>query len=167
MASEITIVDNNDNVIGLKKRQLADVSDIYRVSCLWVENSGGDILLARRALTKAHDPGKWGPAVAGTVEYDDSYEDTIRREAFEELGVSGVEFQKVIKEFTKTDFSHFTQYFRTILDYQLDKFSVQIEEVAEIKWFPRLELEELLNNNPEIFIQSMPRVFELYSDQSI
>ena len=67
MSEEIIIVDKEDNIIGYKDRYKLDPSDIYRVSALWLTNSKEDILLAQRSFDKKHYPGKWGPAVAGTV----------------------------------------------------------------------------------------------------
>lgn len=63
---KIIIVNENDEIIGHKARGTLEQLDIYRVSALWIKNSQGDILLAQRKFTKKHDPGKWGPAVAGT-----------------------------------------------------------------------------------------------------
>ncbi len=46
---QIIVVDENDNVIGSKSRDEIDYSkDIYRVSCLWVTNPKGEVLLAQR-----------------------------------------------------------------------------------------------------------------------
>lgn len=80
------VVDDNDNIIGYKSKAAIDKDDLrYRVSALWITNSKREILLARRSYTKRHDPGKWGPAAAGTVEKGESYKDNIKKEAKEEL----------------------------------------------------------------------------------
>ena len=70
---KVTIVDKDDNIIGSRDRKSLAEGDIYRVSALWVTNSRGEILLARRHKNKSHHPRKWGPAVAGTVEENESY----------------------------------------------------------------------------------------------
>ncbi|MFA6422790.1 MAG: NUDIX domain-containing protein, partial [Candidatus Buchananbacteria bacterium] len=85
--AKIIIVNENDEAIGHKERNELDFSDIYRVSGLWITNLKGEILLAQRAFTKNHDPGKWGPAAAGTVEEGEDYETNILKEAEEELGL--------------------------------------------------------------------------------
>ena len=54
MKEEIIIVDENDQIIGHKVRGTLDQKDVYRVSALWVQNSNGHVLLAKRALTKKH-----------------------------------------------------------------------------------------------------------------
>lgn len=154
----ITIVDENDNVIGSKERESITKDDIYRVTCLWITNSKGQILLAKRAMTKSHDPGKWGPAVAGTVEEGESYDEVMVREAFEELGLRDIPMQKTKKIFSVSNWKHFTQCYTTELDYSLDQFVVQEDEVDEIKWFDRDELIRLVREKSEMFIQTMPNV---------
>lgn len=162
MSELTTIVDENDVIIGSKPRKLLLHTDIYRVACLWVENSKDEVLLAKRALTKLHHPGVWGPGVAGTVEYNDSYDDTMYREAFEGLGIIDVTFEKIIKKLWKADYYHFTQYYKVVLDYDLSQFVVQQDEVAEIKWFSKDELRRLLVDSPEMFLPSIASLLEIY-----
>ena len=96
MTEKIIIVDEDDNIIGSKERNSIVSGDIYRVSALLIENSKGEILLAQRALTKKHDPGKWGPPVAGTVEEGETYESNIVKEAEEELGLKNIQIIKMM-----------------------------------------------------------------------
>jgi isopentenyldiphosphate isomerase len=88
--SRIIIVNDQDQIIGYKERGTIAQEDIYRVSALWVTNSHGDILLAQRAFTKSHDPGKWGPAVAGTLDEGETYERNIIKETEEEIGLKNI-----------------------------------------------------------------------------
>jgi isopentenyldiphosphate isomerase len=44
------------------------------------------VLLAKRALTKRHHPGQYGPSAVGTVQSGESYLDTAVREVAEETG---------------------------------------------------------------------------------
>ena len=100
MEPNIVVVDGEDNVIEHKSREAVDREGlIYRVSALWIKNSSGESLLARRARTKTHSPGMWGPAAAGTVEEGESYEKNIIKEAEEELGVENTSFDMGPKTF--------------------------------------------------------------------
>jgi len=54
----IPIVDEKDKIIGYKDRKEIQKEDIYRVSALWITNSKDEILLAQRAFSKSHDPGR-------------------------------------------------------------------------------------------------------------
>ena len=59
-------------VIGQKQRELLEPPDIFRSSSLWITNSKGEVLIAQRSHSKKLDPGKWGEAVGGVVEGDNS-----------------------------------------------------------------------------------------------
>lgn len=90
---EVPVVNNRDEIIGYKKREELDLSsDLVRSASLWITNSKGQVLLAQRKFTKRTDPGKWAEAVGGTVDGKDSYEETVYREAEEELGIRDVQF---------------------------------------------------------------------------
>ena len=127
--------------------------DIYRVSALWIENSKGDILLAQRKFTKKHDPGKWGPAVAGTNDKGETYESNIEKETEEEIGLVGVKFIEEKYERIFGDHNYFLKVFKLIIDKDINEFKIQEEEVEQIKWFKRDELLEELKQNPNNFLK--------------
>jgi isopentenyl-diphosphate delta-isomerase len=157
--SNIIVVDDNDNIIGNKDRELVDKEGLrYRVSALWIKNSQGQILLARRAYTKSHNPGKWGPAVAGTVEEGESYEDNIIREAKEELGLKDLKLIKCLKIKNDNEHKFYTQWFISIVNKNISDFKIQTDEVAEIKWFSKDELINKLENNPEEFLNGVKKI---------
>ncbi|MCK4650049.1 NUDIX domain-containing protein [Candidatus Pacearchaeota archaeon] len=162
MKSKIIIVDEKDEVIGHKLRGTLDKEDIYQVSALWITNSKGEILLARRHHTKTHHPRKWGPAVAGTVDEGESYYDNIIKEAEEELGLRDIELELGPKRETNGEYHHFTQWYHLVIDKDINDFTIQEDEVEEIKWFSLGELENQLEVNPEEFLPKMKSYFELF-----
>lgn len=95
----VTIVDEQDNILGVKARDDLGSKDIVRISVLWIENSKGQVLLQQRSLAKKTGPGKWGPAVAGTVESHETYASNIIKEAEEEIGLTGITPIEVGKHF--------------------------------------------------------------------
>jgi len=160
--TKIIVVDEDDNVLGSKERELVDKENLrYRVSALWIKNSKNEILLARRAFTKTHDPGKWGPAAAGTVEEGETYESNIIKEAEEELGLKEIKIKKAQK--TKRDGKHryFVQRFTSVVDIPISKFKFQKEEVAEVKWFSKEDIELQLKTHPEQFLDSIKEQIKL------
>ena len=50
---------------------------------------------------------------------------------------------------------HFTQWYSCVIDKTLDEFSLQTEEVAEIKRFTKDELVKLLQNRPDEFVNNV------------
>lgn len=126
---KIIIVNEQDEIIGYKDRNLIDSKDIYRVSSLWIKNSKGEILLAQRAFTKSHHPGRWGPATAGTVEEGEDYYSNIVKEAKEELGIENVSFKELVKLRRQTKWNYFVQWYLAIIDKDIREFKIQKEEV--------------------------------------
>ncbi len=151
-----TIVNDKDEVIGAKERSEITRQDIYRVAALWLTNSKGEILLARRAFTKSHDPGKWGPAAAGTVEDGETYELNIIKEMEEELGLRNVRVQAAKKQFREGEkWRFFGQWYNATVDKDIDEFTIQSDEVAEIRWFPREQLQKEIDEHPDQFLRSV------------
>lgn len=152
---KIPIVDENDNIIEYRERDNRDTDSIYRVSSLWITDADGKVLLARRAINKSHDPGKWGPAVAGTVEEGESYEENIIKEAEEELGLKDIKPIAGIKKFRKTKWGYFVQEYLLTLPTGFNDFKIAEDEVAEVKWFSEVELKQQLKENPNDFLRGI------------
>ncbi len=157
----VVIVNEKDEVIGYKERSKVTKENIYRVSALWLTNYDGKVLLAKRAKTKSHDPGKWGPAAAGTIEEDESYEENIAHEAAEEIGLTGYEFTKGPKYLNKDNHNHFTQWF--FLKIKEDYNFVLNDEVEEVKWWDLEELSNTLEDNASEFLVKMPEYVNQFS----
>ncbi len=158
---KIIIVDDKDNIIGIKERESITKKNIYRVSVLWVTNSKEEILLARRSLNKTHSPGKWGPAVAGTVEESETYDSNIIKETEEEIGLKNIKPRKGLKIKMATKYNYFCQWYFIKIDKNLDEFKLQESEVEEIKWFTREELLRKIKEDQDEFIQSVRRGIEM------
>ncbi|PIN73990.1 hypothetical protein COV20_02655 [Candidatus Woesearchaeota archaeon CG10_big_fil_rev_8_21_14_0_10_45_16] len=159
----IVIVDDDDQIIGHKERGTLTKRDIYRVSALWITNSKGNILLARRHHTKSHHPNRWGPAVAGTVDEDETYEQNIIKEAEEELGLIDISPKIGPKTETTGPYHHFTQWFTFILDKDCNDLTIQEDEVEEVRWFQRNELEKQLRDHPEEFLPTLGKYLKLFT----
>lgn len=162
---KIPIVSKDDQILGYKERSEIDFSaDIFRTASLWITNSQGDVLLAQRKNTKRVDPGKWAEAVGGTVEGEDSYLDTVIREAEEELGLTGLAtVKKGPKQFITTPGSYFVQWYTIVLDLPIEAFVIQPEEVEQVAWISRASLEKELQKTPEKYIEAMPAIVALFS----
>ncbi len=149
-----TIVDKNDNIIGYKSKSETTKSDIYRVSVLVLYNSKQEILLAQRALTKSHDPGKWGFSAVGTVEKNETYEENIIKEAKEEIGldIDNSQLIKGSKYLHKENFNFFYQLFYYKLDRLINEFSPRLGEVKDIRWINVNDLLKDTVEHPEKYV---------------
>lgn len=157
MKEKVIIVDKNDNIIGEKYRhELDDTIDIIRVSGIWIENEKGELLLAQRSFDKKHDPGKWGPAAAGTIEVGETYESNILKEIEEEIGVF-LELKDIVDTgtfFYKTSHQFFSRNFYANINSKT-KFTLQESEVASIKWVTWDFLTKDILNNSDNYISSL------------
>lgn len=161
--TKIIIVDENDEIIGYKYRETLNKEDVYRVAALWITNSKGQILLARRHHTKKHHPRRWGPAVAGTVDEGETYEENIIKEAEEELGLKNILPKIGPKTKTNDEYHHFTQWYVLNLDKDIKELKIQEDEVEEIKWFYLEELKKQLQERPEEFLPKTGEHLKLFS----
>ena len=164
MPETIPIVDKNDEIIEYKEREkINKENDIYRISALWVINSQKQILLTQRSFAKTHSPGKWGPAVSGTVAKGETYLENILKETKEEIGIDLEEynFQKVEKIFTDANWKFFCQWYFVKLDLPLEKFVFLKDEVEQLKWMDKKEFEKDLKNHPEKYTTNMSRHYTI------
>ena len=159
----VVIVDKNDKIIGYKDRNHLAKNDINRVSGLWITNSRGEILLAKRHRNKLHSPGKWQPGVAGTVNQGETYRKNIIKEAEEELGLKII--KPIISPKTKMNVyhHHFTQWYMLKIDKAIDEFTIQKDETEKIKWFSSKELKKELKEHPEKFTPNLVGRLKIFS----
>jgi len=157
----IPIVNEQDEIIKYIDVSERQKGDIGRVAGLWVTNEKGEILLAQRSFNKIKDPGKWGPAVAGTVEEGETYEQNIIKEAEEEIGLKNLKPKIECKNRRSTSHEYFGQWFSVIVDSNYH-FAKQDTEVEQIKWFTKDEILKLYRENPDFFIPTFGSDIEYF-----
>lgn len=161
---KIPIVDENDNLINFKEREEATREDIRRIIALHVFNEKKEILIAKRDASKTIDPNKWGPSVAGTVDEGYDYDDTVVKEAEEEIGLKNIKPLFLKKMFYETyNARRFTGVYYLVIDSNT-KLTIQKEEVSEIKWITISDLEKWFKNNPDDFIPSFQRSMDIIKE---
>lgn len=158
----VQIVDDNDVIIGHKKREdIHPENDIYRVTALWVINSDKQILIAQRSLSKANNPGKWGMAVNGTVEDDETYEENVYKEAEEEIGLTNAVFRLGPKVRVTSAKNFFVQIFTAVVDWDISRFKIQEEEVERIMWISPDDLIKDFEEFPQKYTSNFPRIVRM------
>lgn len=86
------IVEPDGRVVGRATRAECHSGSklLHPVVHLHVFNSAGDIYLQKRPEWKDIQPGKWDTAVGGHIDYGETPEEALLREAHEELGLTAV-----------------------------------------------------------------------------
>lgn len=84
------LVDETGNTIGKATRQQCHNGSkpLHPVVHLHIFNASGELYLQKRPLHKDIQPGRWDTAVGGHVDYGESVEEALAREAAEELSIT-------------------------------------------------------------------------------
>lgn len=143
----VDIVDENNNLTGeVEDRWEAYEKGLWRrVASCWIMNKKGEILLQKRALAKKKNPGKWAKT-GGQIDTKESAEEAIFREVKEELGIEIPKEQIKVVEIKKNILNkHFAYNYIFTVDYNVEEYLLQKEEVEEVKYFTIEEIEKVSN----------------------
>ena len=151
----IDIVDENNQLTGqVEDRWVAYEKGLWRrtVSC-WIMNEKGEVLLQKRTPNKKRNPNKWSKT-GGQVDSGETPEEAIFREVKEEIGIEIPKEQIKVLEIHKSDDENkrFVYDFIFIVDYKIEDYILQKEEVAEVKYVTIEEMESIKNNNDMDYI---------------
>ncbi len=165
MKNELTVlVDEHDDILGYKPRHQLETSDRFRSTAIWLENSQGEVLLAKRHITKQPHPGLWGPAATGTVSHHETFLQNAYRELSEELGMEKV----LLAEVHRSPVDHpngakrYTVWFKGFTDQPIHDFQLQPSEVSEVSWVSKVWLRNDLAQNPQHYIPSAQLWHDLF-----
>ncbi len=161
---KIPIVNEQDEIIGYKKRAETTREDIRRIAGLHIFNEKREVLVALRHPSKKIDPNTWGPSVVGTVDEGYDYDTTIMKEAEEEVGLKNIEPIFYTKMFYEThNARRFTGVYYVIINSK-EKFILQEDEVSEVRWVSVDDLEDWWTKKPEDFVPSFQRSMDAIKD---
>ncbi|MBR5893345.1 MAG: NUDIX domain-containing protein [Bacteroidaceae bacterium] len=98
-AELLPLVDEDGNVIGSATRgECHDGSKLlHAVVHLHLFDSEGRLYLQQRPMWKEIQPGKWDTAVGGHVDWGEDIGTALHREVHEELGISGIDPQFLVR----------------------------------------------------------------------
>ena len=141
----------------LDKNKIHKEGKYHKEVALILLNNKGEILLQKRSSAKEIEPNKWawhgGHVIAGETEID-----AIIRETKEELGITLKENQIKLLVKLKRDKVPNRQYTTTyysICDFDINDFSIQKEELSEIKWFPFKKFKDMIyNSHPDMIFKN-------------
>ena len=154
----IDIVDENNELIGIvEERNIAHEKNLWhRHVNSWIMNERGEILLQRRAATKARHPNVWAKT-GGHVDSGETPEEAIQREVKEEVGILIPKEQIEIISIRKSknpDNNFFIYNFIFTVNYKIEEYKLQNEEVSEVKYFTIEEIVQAKKSKNKDFVFS-------------
>ena len=153
----IEIVDEEGHYTGkiLPREEIHNRNLLHNEVACFVINDNKEILLEKRSPNKRYSPNKYG-LCAGHVMVGESLKEALVREIKEEIGITVNEddlIPIVEKEYTyKETNSHITYFYYIKLNLKESEFTIQKEELTEVKWFKLDDVKTLVtsNNNPTV-----------------
>jgi isopentenyl-diphosphate Delta-isomerase len=152
----LPILNDNDEPIGRASLQeIHEQGLLHRIVLVIILDPAGKILLQRRGPHVATNANRWDVSAAGHVDADEAYEAAAARELSEELGIDNVEltetaYYRTYAVVTGKKLNRFVKIYTATLPADT-RFSINPEEVSEIKWFDLNELKTRLSKHSEEF----------------
>ncbi|HEY5153013.1 MAG TPA: NUDIX domain-containing protein [Candidatus Saccharimonadales bacterium] len=150
-----TFNDNDEPIGQASLREIHDQGLLHRVILVVLRDPDGKILLQRRGPNVATNANRWDVSAAGHVDAGEHYKEAATRELSEELGVDNVELSELAYYRTYAvlkgkKLNRFVKIYTATVPADT-RFTINPEEVIEVKWFDPDELKVLVSKNPENF----------------
>ncbi|MDR0857079.1 MAG: NUDIX domain-containing protein [Mycoplasmataceae bacterium] len=161
----LRVIDNNGKWNGkyLSRKEASTIPGIlFNTAFVWLYNKQtNSVLFEIRSLNKKYNPGKYG-LVGGHVEKDDSIDETIYKEVFEEIGIDIKDKKITLLGIAQPCgvYRSFAYNYICFCDMDIEKVKIQKNELEGVKYIPYQQVkEEVLNNSDKYSITK-----ERYSD---
>lgn len=142
------VFDRSGNYLGVKPKSFCHSNNpgvYHKPVWVWICNSKGEVLLQKRSPNKKWFPNRWDSSATGHVTAGETMISGCQREIFEEIGLNLKEQDiKFVGEYVADAVWEIGQVYKAVADVEIADMSVQVEEVAELKWVTFDELEKLI-----------------------
>jgi isopentenyl-diphosphate delta-isomerase len=162
--TRITIVDENDQVIGAAERSVVRAEGLrHRIVRVFIYNSDGKLLLHKRSEQADDNVGKWDQSAGGHVDEDEDYLAAAQRETKEELGISPDSFTQLDTFYIERPVpGGYARRFLTVFVAPWDgAVTFDPKEISEVRWCSIDEIAAWLQKNPGDFTKNFPKAFAL------
>lgn len=152
---EILKEDGSNTHISISKDDAHEKNICHGISAVALINDKGQVLIAKRALNKKTEPGKFDLSGCGHIEYEETREEAAIRELYEEIGIKVtkdelIQIDTYLNKVRLNDnvyLNHFTYLFIIKKDIDIEKIKIQLDEIDSVKYVTKDELVNLFDNN--------------------
>lgn len=165
MEEILDIYTRDGKYLGKEKKTICHSKDpgfYHKPVWIWIINSNNEVLVQKRAEYKKNHPNLWDMPSAGHVVSGETSIQGAIRETYEELGIQTNEDDYIfIGEYIYDDFFEIAQVYLLKLDLNISSFSIQKEEVSQIKWLSFDEFKSLFYSNDFVPFNNKYKLFVL------
>lgn len=149
---KVDVVDEDLKILyPVDKQEAHDKGLLHPTVIAEVINSKGEWLLVKQAGHK-QDPGQFVSPVGGHVASGESFEDALKRETMEEVGLKNFQYKLVGNKIYKRQWEKgIENHYFIVYEIYSDEEPVLNDESVEFKRFKPEEIKKLLKENPEMF----------------
>lgn len=152
----IDVLDENGKYTGrVEERKKVHDNGLWHIHVgVWIMNKKGELLFQKRSMEKKVNPGKWS-RTGGHVDSGETPLEAIQRETYEEIGVKiptdkfkllSIRKEEVYLTNYKVINRHFIYSYFALVDYKIEDYSMQEEEISDLKYMTIEEMEEAYKN---------------------
>jgi len=155
----LPMVDEEGRILGKALRSYCHNGSktLHPVVHLHLIGKDQSIFLQKRATTKLVQPGKWDTAVGGHLAYGETIEESLKREAEEEIGLTGFKAVPALKY--RWDSAIESELVYCFIARQGSPKAMSSEEISEGRYWKFKEIEE--NLGKAVFTPNFEHEFQL------
>lgn len=152
----LDILDEQGNLTGkIEERSVVHEKGLWHIHVgVWLMNEEGKLLFQKRSANKKRNPNKW-TRTGGHVDSGETSLIGIQREVEEEIGVKIPQdkFELIDIEKIESDKCnhHFTYSYFSYVNYKIEDYTMQKEEVSDLKYISIEEMKKAKNSNDESY----------------
>lgn len=161
----LDVLDENGKLTGQKEeRRIVHAKRLWHAHVgIWIMNKNGELLFQKRSPLKNFNPNKW-TRTGGHVGSGEKPIEGAQREVEEEIGVKipieRFELIDIKKQPAETN-RHFVYNYFVLVDYKIEDYIKQPEEVADLKYMTIEELEEIYKRKDQNYIFTKWKDFDV------
>lgn len=161
----LPMVDEEGRILGKALRSYCHNGSktLHPVVHLHLLGANHSLFLQKRATTKLIQPGKWDTAVGGHLAYGETIEESLKREASEEIGLENFEAQPALKY--RWDSTVESELVYCFITHQGKPNAISSEEISEGRFWKIKEIEH--NLGKDIFTPNFEHEFLLLKKSGV